>query len=262
MHIWKSAAKSFLSPWTASQEPQPVRTCEDNLEAKSLEWSWLGEKGKEKKWGRLLPRPNPFTQVLSAHSTSSPGVTQDVILWDAWSLLSAPVITSSPAAGVGAGWQTNYLSPPDDPRQLAVTTLPKRWSPGERVEASKLCLLLASEISPSCFWKLRACHLRLPSFETVLMGRYVCKEYEFLRGIQWWLNREGIILSIPQKGFFSLAHLFSESSRVCIYIPTTNRQPSIRISWRRYWVSKWGRNQSDSIVLARSHPGPFFKIIC
>lgn len=94
---------------------------------------------------------------------------------------------------------------------------------GGVTEGSKLCSLLASEISPS--WKLRKRHLHLPSLETVLMGCYVCKEFECLGGIQWLLNREGIILSIPQKGLFSLAYLFSESSRG--YIPTSKRQPSI-----------------------------------
>lgn len=256
MHIWKSAAKSFLSPSTASQEPQPVRTCEDNLEAKSLEWSWLGKKARKRNGGDS----SPAQILLLGSSLLIPCVPQEWYRMSFCGTHRAFSACLSLCPVQQQVWvQTNYLSPLNDPRQPAVTILPMWWSPGEWEEASKLCLLLASEISPSCFWKLRARHLYLSSFETVLMGCYVCKEYEFLWGIQWLLNREGIILSIPQKGFFSLRICFQKAQYI-YQLPTDNPPLEYPEAATEY-LNEGGTSQTP-LSLQGLFRGPFFKIIC
>lgn len=252
MHIWKSAAKSFLSPSTASQEPQPVRTCEDNLEAKSLEWSWLGKKARKRNGGDS----SPAQILLLGSSLLIPRVPQE---WHRMSFCGtygafSACLSLCPVQQQVCVQTICHLPMIPDNQQWPHSLHGGLQGSERRLVSSAYFLPLKFHLPVSESWEhVIYIYLLLRLF---LMGCYVCKGYEFLWGIQWLLNRERIILSIPQKGFFSLAHLFSESS---IYIPTTNRQASIRISWSSYWISKWGRNQSDSIVLARSLLGPLFQ---
>lgn len=79
---------SFLGLSAALQEPQPLRTYQDILEAE-FGIILAGKEGRGKEIGREFPSgQNPFTQASAAQSTSSPGVTLEVALLDAWGLLS------------------------------------------------------------------------------------------------------------------------------------------------------------------------------
>lgn len=79
---------------------------------------------------------------------------------------------------------------------------------------------------------------------------YVCKEFEFLWGIQRLLNREGILLAMShtKKGDFHLNIRFRKLKGI-----HTNRQAAIRLCWSRSGGSEWWRHQSDATVLAMSH---------
>lgn len=67
------------------------------------------------------------------------------------------------------------------------------------------------------------------------------------------LKWEGIILSMPQKGLFSLADLFIESLRETS--PTTNSQPSLDDPAAGIIYLNVGRDGPDATVLERPHSG-------